>query len=509
MKKIFVIITLSLFSLISCNKANNFNIPLTKLDRSDKYRTYYEIFPRSYADSDGNYIGDLNGITNKLDYIEKMGFNGIWLMPINETTTYHGYDVVDYLKINSQLGTMDDFKNLLDKAHKKDINVIMDLVLNHSSDKNTWFIEGSKAFKEGNTKNKYYDYYNFSLTQDDNHKYISNGIYYEAGFGSNMPDLNLDSENLREDIKKIVKFYMDLGVDGFRLDATTWYYFGNTTKNTEFLKWLNDYTKSINPNAYIVGEAWTSGGEITQMYNSGIDSFFSYYNSECLGKEILYEIVNNNGKSFIKTNNYLINQANGHIPAPFITNHDNARAANLLQSKRTSKNTKFGQTLLQLSTGSTFTYYGDEIGMLGVNPPDENVRTHMDFGEKSDCLDPSGSTFTKSNYGSVKDQINDDNSILNYFKKINYIRNSSEAIRKGNFELLDFNDDYILSFRKIFNDEEKFIIINFNDNKINYDISKLNINTKNKITLCVDNKEKIRIDGNILSMPSKSIIIYN
>ncbi|HBS10205.1 MAG TPA: hypothetical protein DEA28_00470, partial [Firmicutes bacterium] len=292
-------------------------------------------------------------------------------------------------------------------------------------------------------------------------------------------------------------------------DATTWYYFGNTTKNTEFLKWLNDYTKSINPNAYIVGEAWTSGGEITQMYNSGIDSFFSYYNSECLGKEILYEIVNNNGKSFIKTNNYLINQANGHIPAPFITNHDNARAANLLQSKRTSKNTKFGQALLQLSTGSTFTYYGDEIGMLGVNPPDENVRTHMDFGEKSDCLDPSGSTFTKSNYGSVKDQINDDNSILNYFKKINYIRNSSEAIRKGNFELLDFNDDYILSFRKIFNDEEKFIIINFNDNKINYDISKLNINTKNKITLCVDNKEKIRIDGNILSMPSKSIIIYN
>ena len=100
MKKIFVIITLSLFSLISCNKANNFNIPLTKLDRSDKYRTYYEIFPRSYADSDGNYIGDLNGITNKLDYIEKMGFNGIWLMPINETTTYHGYDVVDYLKID-------------------------------------------------------------------------------------------------------------------------------------------------------------------------------------------------------------------------------------------------------------------------------------------------------------------------------------------------------------------------------------------------------------------------
>ena len=244
------------------------------------------------------------------------------------------------------------------------------------------------------------------------------------------------------------------------------------------------------------------------MYQSGIDSFFSYYDSKVLGDEFIYEIVNNDGKSFVDTNNYLIEQAGENIPAPFITNHDNARAANILQSKRNNKNTKFGHALMQLSTGTTFTYYGDEIGLFGVNPPDENVRCHIDWGDKTNCIDPSGAEVTESIYGSVAKQKKDSNSILNYIKKINYIRNSSNAIRKGKFNLIEFNDDYVLAFEKIYNDERNVIVINFNDNNVEYDLSKLNLDKLKKYSLVVDNNKNIKFDKNKVKMPSKSILIY-
>lgn len=506
MKKGISFLLITLFSLVSCN--NKDNLFDTKLAKEDKYRTYYEIFPRSYADSNNDYIGDLKGIENKLDYISDMGFNGVWLTPINETKTYHGYDVVDYYKINPQFGDIEDLKSLVNKAHQKDINIIIDLVINHSSNKNKWFLDGVNAFKNGDKSNKYSEYYNFSLTKDDIHNYGYAGVYYEANFGSDMPDLNLDSEYVKEEIKNIVKFYFDIGIDGFRLDATTWYFAGNEEKNIEFLRRFNNYCKSINKDSYIVGEAWTNGGSITRMYQSGIDSFFSYYDSKVLGDEFIYEIVNNDGKSFIDTNNYLIEQAGENIPAPFITNHDNARAANILQSKRNNKNTKFGHALMQLSTGTTFTYYGDEIGLFGVNPPDENVRCHMDWGDKTNCIDPSSAEVVENIYGSVIKQKKDSDSILNYIKRINYIRNSSNAIRKGKFNLIEFNDDYVLAFEKIYNNERNVIIINFNDNDAEYDLSKLNLDKLKKYSLVVDNNKNIKFDKNKVRMPSKSILIY-
>ena len=131
----------------------------------DNYRNFYEIFVYSYCDSDGDKIGDLNGVTQKLDYIQEMGFNGIWLMPIMPSTTYHKYDVIDYCDIDSQYGNIDDFKLLLDECHKRGINVIIDFVMNHSSSKNPWFLEACeylKGLKEGqdadSSECKYVDY---------------------------------------------------------------------------------------------------------------------------------------------------------------------------------------------------------------------------------------------------------------------------------------------------------------------------------------------------------------
>ena len=158
-KKLLKILSLSVATACACTSLFAFSacggepeVELTFLEENiidDNYDNYYQIFVRSYHDTDGNGIGDFNGVTEKLDYIRDMGYTGIWLMPINPSPTYHGYDVTDYYAVNPDYGTMADYENLVEKAHEKGIKVIMDLVVNHSSNQHPWFKAGS-AFQNGN-----------------------------------------------------------------------------------------------------------------------------------------------------------------------------------------------------------------------------------------------------------------------------------------------------------------------------------------------------------------------
>lgn len=499
------------FLLNSCSSQSGFydNYENQILDASDNYRTFYEIFPSSYYDSNNDGNGDLNGITEKLDYIKTMGFDGIWLTPIHESPTYHGYDVTDYYSINPKLGTIEDYKNLLNECHERGIKVILDLVINHTALNNEWFIKGVEAFKNG-SDSKYKNYYNFSLTQDTSHNYYYNGVYYEAGFGSTMPDLNLDSEDVKSEIKDIIKYYIfDLGVDGFRLDAVPWYFKGDEAKNIEFLSWLNNVTKSYNENAYIVAEAWESAGTITRYYESGVDSFFAY-NSNPLGNDIISYIIRNNGENYTEKMSYLIEQAGNHIPAPFITNHDNPRAANILQGTKKDDYLKFGQGLMQMMTGSTFTYYGDEIGMIAANPPDENVRTAMLWGEEEgECDNPANTSELKNTYGTVKDQMDNENSILYYYRNANRIRNKYPSIRKGTVEVVDNSNKEIVFIKKTFEEDACYIIINFGDIKNTIDLSELNLDKINYEALLVDNNEQIKLSNQQLTLPHHAIVVVD
>lgn len=476
------------------------------LGSEDNYRTYYEIFPRSFADSNGDYYGDLIGIKNKLDYIENLGFNGIWLTPINDSPSYHGYDVTDYKKINPLYGTMEDYKALIDECHSRDIKIILDLVLNHTSINHPWFTNGVEAFKKG-TGEKYSDYYNFSLTRDDIHSHYSAGVYYEGGFGSHMPDLNLDSENVRNEIKDIIKFYIEMGVDGFRLDATTWFYFGNNDKNIEFLSFVNSYAKSINPDTYIVGEAWTSPGEISQLYQSNIDSFFTYTPNP-YGTSLLEYMNMENPKDYINGLIKYRDQSPTKNPGFFITNHDNPRAVNMLASKSNVNRIKLGFGLLQLSSGTTFTYYGDEIGMTGKNPPDENVRTAMYWSDNVKELtnDPSGSSVEEKVYPSVQKQVEDEESLLWYVRDINRIRNKYPSIRKGNIENLTESSPVGL-MKKTFENETVYIAINFNKtNSEELDLSGLNLSKINYEEINISNK-KASLKNKKITIPSYGIVI--
>lgn len=279
-------VTILLMLLISCDvrKENAMEYPAT----TDNYRTYYQIFPYSFADSDGDGVGDINGIIDKLDYIAGMNFEGIWLTPVHQSPSYHKYDVVDYKSIDSQFGTMEDYDRLVEECHSRGMTILLDLVFNHSAKSNKWF----EACYAANMRNKktdpYYNYYNFKKSSASSApsgwaKYNSSWIY-EAQFYDGMPDLNLQNVldepegYLANELKDIMKFWLvDHKVDGFRLDAVTSYFTGDNQKNTAFLKWLNDTAKALKPDCYIVGEgAWSNVAENRTYQSSGVDSFFLF-----------------------------------------------------------------------------------------------------------------------------------------------------------------------------------------------------------------------------------------
>ena len=207
----------------------------------DKYRNYYEVFVDSFYDSDGDGIGDLKGVDEKLGYIKDLGCNGIWLMPIMPSPTYHKYDVTDYMAIDPEYGTMEDFEKLIKDAHENDINVIIDFVMNHSSSKHEWFetaceyLRGldpadDRSIEELTAECPYVGYYHFSREKLNDTYYEVSGtsFYYEGEFWSEMPDLNYASEDLWNEFETIIRFWTDKDVDGFRMDATMHFEEGDT-----------------------------------------------------------------------------------------------------------------------------------------------------------------------------------------------------------------------------------------------------------------------------------------
>ena len=495
----------------------------------DNYDNYYEIFVRSFRDSDGDGYGDLNGVTEKLDYIKDLGFTAIWLMPINTSSSYHKYNVDDYYEIDSKYGTMDDFKNLINECHKKGIKLIIDLVLNHSGNKNPLFIKSSqvhadylKGYKINEADKKYIDFYTFYDSKDD----IPNGVtaykssygnfYYEANFDSSMPELNFDSPYVYEEITSIMRYYLMMGVDGFRLDAVKYFYYNKTSKNVEVLAKLSEIAKSIKKNAYIVGECWDSKEVIEQYYTSGIDSFFNFPASVTDPYGFIINSINREGDAL---NTYYtgmiknIELSGDYIPAVFIDNHDTVR----FTSSANPNKSKFQYALLSMLNGNTFTYYGDEVGMIGSKEVDQNVRIPILWGEsnnKGDCSIIGGVTTdpdTRYAYPTVSEQINDPNSFYNFYKKCNLIRNQNPEIARGKVELvaMERDTDKLLFVSKEYNGSKIGIIFNFSPYyDLTIDIKQYGFS---QVTgqIVVDNSEKYigELNDGSIKMPSYSIAI--
>lgn len=525
MKKRILLMIPILLGMASCQKEEPIAIDKT----TDNYRTYYQIFPYSFADSNGDGVGDIQGIIDKLDYIDQLNFDGLWLTPIHKSETYHKYDVDDYKSIDPKFGTLEDYDELVSKCHEKGMKILLDLVFNHSSDDHIWFQKCLAAHFSNNEEDPYYNYYNVEKMDASGSipvgysRYQNTNYVYESRFYSGMPDINLQevldhpNGNLAKDLRGVVEFWIkDHHVDGFRLDAVTSYFTGDTSRNIQFLATLNKWVKDINQDAYIVGEgAWGNTGENQRYQSSGVDSFFNFEDAQTGGK-ISSAIIRERA-------NYLYNICNENLatatekgmPAPFIANHDTGRMYGACYGGMSVNNLKFGYSLLQMLNGSTFTYYGDEVGMTvkvgkGENSKDEDKRQPMPWGDTYQCKPVLGSTSAtedeKYPLGSVESQLKKDDSLVNYVSKVNRVRRAFPAIARGTPEQVYINDKKDLAVvKKTYKDEEIYIVVNASRTGAReYDVSKLGeVELKGKLSP----EGSIKLSGTELKLPSQSIAI--
>ncbi len=365
---------------------------------------FYEIWPRSFQDSDGDGSGDFNGMSNKLDYLQTLGIKGVWLTPVFEAPSYHGYDFQDFYKVDADYGTMADFENFVAQAHKRNIKVILDLVLNHLSDKHEWFIKSAR--KEAG----YEDYFIWRdqrptsgwgqpWSAESNpaavwHWNETRKAYYYGAFGSSQPDLNLTKPVVIAELNKLASFWLAKGVDGFRLDAVRYaveeggYPLQADTQGTiDYWTTFSQHVKSVNPNALLVAEAWADLTTIGKYRNNGegLDSSFDFdFGSVVI--DILNPAVKQTADFGTMSKNNLQqgreslwanltarkSAAPVHYFSPFLTNHDQTRIMYALEND-TAK-AKIAASLLMTTPGTVYVYYGEEIGLSQYKTGDDQYR---------------------------------------------------------------------------------------------------------------------------------------
>ncbi len=423
---------------------------------------WYEVFVRSFRDSTGDGIGDLRGLISKLDYIRGMGFDGLWLMPVMPSPSYHKYDVTDYRAVDPEYGTLEDMRALVAACHGIGIRIIADLPLNHTSTLHPWFLRAVEALRAGHPEDPAVDYYNFHKGPAPNHVNVAGtDWYYEEQFaGGRMPDLNLDSAAVREEIRGILDFWLrDVGVDGFRLDAVTSFYTGDDPKNIEFLRFLKAAAEEIKPGSFLVGECWKGLDTIADYYRSGIDSFFLFPASQAEGYVAASMRARRPAEAYVKNLKRVLEAIPEGILTPFLSNHDTGRTVGLVQGRKAPERVKFAHALIALIGGYTFTYYGEEIGMAGSGV-DPNKRLGMDWGDGNVTDLPPGVTAVEYPFPGVSEQEADPASLLNYVRMLNHQKRTMPAIALGKTEFGPVTGDTCVLIRR-FEGDVIHIAVNF------------------------------------------------
>jgi len=448
------------------------------------YGVNYEVFVRSFADSNGDGIGDFNGLTAKLDYLKDLGVGGIWLMPIMPSPTYHKYDVTDYKAVDPEYGTQEDFEKLVTEAHKRGIKVLVDLILNHTGSDHPWF---QQAISD--KKNPYRDYYVWAkkdsvraliskketsldsdnITQWHPVKGDTLSEHYYGFFWGGMPDLNFDNEKVKAEFVEIGKYWLtDMNVDGFRLDAAKHIFPTDRAEdNHAFWIWFREAMQKIKPEVYLVGEVWSNAKDVAP-YLKGLPALFNF--------DMGYAITSvvNAGKDTIgliskykQINDFYNSSTNEFIDATFLKNHDQNRILSEL-GDNTHKARVAAGILLTLP-GTPYIYYGEEIGMKG-RKPDELIREPFVWAEgKNEVMQ---TTWEKPTYSSdqtvipLSKQKDDPESLYNFYKRFIHYRNSSEALTYGSIESSPLSVQELVSFIRKKGDEQLLIINNVSDVEI-------------------------------------------
>jgi glycosidase len=443
-------------------------------------RVFYEIFVRSFYDSDGDGIGDLQGVIAKLDYLndgdpnttDDLGITGIWLMPVSEAASYHGYDVTDYRQIEADYGTAEDFAQLIDAAHARGIAVIVDLVINHTSDQHPWFLSAQTG-----PDSPYADYY---IWRDEHPGYsgpASQTVWHPLGdrfyyglFWGGMPDLNYENPAVTTEMLDIARFWLeDMRVDGFRLDAVKHLIEdGPQQEHTPAtLEWLGEFhrfSESVNPAALLVGEVWSGSSQVARYVPGAVDIAFEFNLALTL-----VDAVRRRSQDALRD---IQTQALGYYPpgqyAAFLTNHDQDRVMSAFRGDVGSA--KATATLLLTNPGVPFIYYGEEIGMQGQKP-DERIRTPMQW-----TADPQHAGFStvpawqppdaSAAAFNVAGQTDDPDSLLSHYRRLIHLRNASPALRQGDWTPVDSGARPVYAFLRHTSAETLLIVVNLNHREI-------------------------------------------
>ena len=450
-------------------------------------RVFYEIFVRSFADStsgplanDG--VGDFRGLIERLDYLNDgdpattsdLGVTGLWLMPINPSPSYHGYDVTDYYGVNPQYGTPEDFRHFMDECHRRGIRVIVDLVLNHSSSQHPYFeraLRGDPAYR---------DWYLFADADAvpqvrgpwDQHVWQEkNGQHYYGIFWSGMPDLNYRNPAVTAEARRVADFWLrEMGVDGFRLDAIRHLIedgdvMSDTPDTFTWLEGFQHYLKRERPDVLTVGEVWTHTEVVSDyIQRNALDLAFEFD----LASAIL-DAAQSGTKDKLA---YTLDNVTASYPpnrfATMITNHDQNRVASELREDLSKM--KLAASLLLTAPGVPFVYYGEEIGQVGAKP-DEMIRNPMPwtagvnagFTSAPQPWEPLQAGHERRN---VAVQDGDPASLLNHYRRLIRLRQAEPALSRGGFRGIDTGREDVIAWDRFHGDRRLTVIANLSGEDI-------------------------------------------
>jgi alpha-amylase len=443
-------------------------------------RIFYEVFVRSFQDSDGDGIGDLRGLTSRLDQLndgdpattEDLGVTALWLMPVAESPSYHGYDVVDYRAIESDYGTADDFRALIAAAHERGIAVIVDLVLNHTSRDHPWFRD---ALTPGSAHD---DWYVWSETRPAIAKSDGGRVWHEAGgrfyygyFWEGMPDLNVQNPEVTAELDGIGRFWLEeMGVDGFRLDAARHLVedgekLENAPATFEWLEGFRRRLEAAHPNALVLGEVWDATSMASRYVRDGsLDLTFDFG----LASATILSLRSGDAGSLRAAEAEVIDAYPAGGLATFLTNHDQNRVVDQLD--RDVPAARLAATVLLTSGGVPFIYYGEELGMSG-RKPDERIRTPMRW----DAVGPGAGFTTGTPWQALAEdppgtdvatQATDPESLLSLYRDLIRLRTSNPALAAGDWLSVDAAPASVAAFLRFDESATLLVVANLSDERV-------------------------------------------
>lgn len=492
----------------------------------------YQIYPRSFKDSNGDGIGDINGIREKLDYLKELGIDVIWLSPVYKSPNDdNGYDISDYYDIMDEFGTMEDMDNLLKEANERGIKILMDLVVNHTSDEHKWFIEAKKS-----KDNEYRDYYIWRDSVDGNEpndlgstfsgsawQYDeTTGQYYLHLFSKKQPDLNWENEKVRNEVYKMMNFWVDKGIGGFRMDVIDLIgkvpdemITGNGPKLHEYLQEMNKAALE-GKDLLTVGETWGATPDVAKLYSNperkelsmvfqfehiGLDQIEGKEKWDVKSLELL-----DLKKVLSKWQTELEGQGWNSL---FWNNHDLPRIVSRWGNDKEYRieSAKMLATLLHGMKGTPYIYQGEELGMTNVRFDDindyndieslnmykdrlskgyshneimesiyakgrDNARTPMQWDDSENAGFTTGTSWlaVNKNYDKInaKQCLQDENSIFNHYKKLIDIRKNNDTIIYGDYKLLCEDDENIFAYVRELNGDKILVVCNFYDKDVEF-----------------------------------------